>query len=94
MLNVYSPIEAPRLIDASCVSALFGKPAKWFERDRVRKALYARGFPVAVIRAAGRAARSTPGSRKKATATSFRPSTLWHAILCRPTCGAALRAYA
>lgn len=56
MLNVYSPIEAPRLIDASCVSALFGKPAKWFERDRVRKALYARGFPVAVIR--GRWSRS------------------------------------
>jgi predicted DNA-binding transcriptional regulator AlpA len=56
MNNEYASLETPRLIDATGVSALFGKPATWFNRDRVRKALYDRGFPKAVIR--GRWSRS------------------------------------
>ncbi len=50
MSNGYLPVEAPRLIDANQVSRLFCKPACWFKRDRVRKALYARGFPRPIIR--------------------------------------------
>jgi hypothetical protein len=50
MKDDYTPLETPRLIDACRVSLLFGKPAAWFKRNRVRKALYARGFPRAVIR--------------------------------------------
>ena len=50
MKNTYCPVEAPRLIDATYVAMLFDKPADWFKRDLVRKALYSRGFPRAVIR--------------------------------------------
>ena len=46
----YAQIETPRLIDAARISSLFGKPANWFQRDRVRKSLYAHGFPAPVIR--------------------------------------------
>ena len=46
----YSNIEKPRLIDATNISRVFGKPDSWFGRDRVRKALYARGFPLPVYR--------------------------------------------
>jgi hypothetical protein len=46
----YEPIERPRLLDAAAIDGLFAKPAGWFARDRVRKALYARGFPQPVIR--------------------------------------------
>jgi hypothetical protein len=56
MTYAYSFVETPRLLDAGRVSALFGKPTTWFGRDRVRKALYARGFPAPVIR--GRWSRS------------------------------------
>jgi hypothetical protein len=50
MNSTYSIVVKPRLIDASRVSYLFGKPPTWFNRDRVRKALYARGFPAPVVR--------------------------------------------
>ena len=39
-----------RLISSAEISALCKKPSEWFSRDRVRKALYERGFPKAVIR--------------------------------------------
>jgi hypothetical protein len=54
--NGYTAVETPRLIDATHVALLFSKPPSWFKRDRVRKALYARGFPAPVIR--GRWSRS------------------------------------
>jgi hypothetical protein len=46
----YSEVERPRLVDAECIAELFGKPASWFKRDRVRKTLYARGFPLPIVR--------------------------------------------
>lgn len=46
----YSLVEQPRLINAEDIATFFGKPASWFKRDRVRKALYARGFPLPIIR--------------------------------------------
>ena len=46
----YLDVERSRLVDAKCISDLFGKPTLWFKRDRVRKALYARGFPLPVVR--------------------------------------------
>jgi hypothetical protein len=46
----YSDVERSRLVDAKCIADLFGKPATWFKRDRVRKTLYARGFPLPVVR--------------------------------------------
>jgi hypothetical protein len=50
MGNDYSRVERPKLIDAGCISAMFGKPPDWFRRDRVRKPLYAQGFPRPIIR--------------------------------------------
>lgn len=50
MENVYAAVERPRLLNATQVAHLFSKPAHWFLRDRVRKALYARGFPRPVVR--------------------------------------------
>jgi predicted DNA-binding transcriptional regulator AlpA len=49
-MQTYSPVEEPRLIDATRISNFFGMPDSWFKRDRVRKALYARGFPLPVFR--------------------------------------------
>lgn len=46
----YVPAQTPYLIDAKSIAEAFGKPADWFVRDRVRKDLYARGFPAPVIR--------------------------------------------
>jgi hypothetical protein len=43
-------VANPRLISATDISKLFVKPEDWFSRDRVRKALYARGFPAPIIR--------------------------------------------
>lgn len=51
MVNAYVPITSPpRLLDAAAINTMFGKPRGWLERDRTRKALYARGFPQPVIR--------------------------------------------
>jgi hypothetical protein len=47
--NSYSEVWPAQLISSAAVSACFGKPPTWFSRDRVRKSLYARGFPKAVI---------------------------------------------
>ena len=72
MYHAYAPVEAPRLIDATGVSVLFGKPESWFKRNRVRRTLYARGFPRPVIR--GRWSRravdswlSSEGNRRRFT---------------------------
>ncbi len=48
--NTYTAVAHPRLVSAPYISELFGKPADWFSRDRVRKSLYARGFPRPIIR--------------------------------------------
>jgi hypothetical protein len=48
--GIYAPAASPRLISATYISGLFGKPANWFARDRVRKTLYSRGFPAPIIR--------------------------------------------
>jgi hypothetical protein len=48
--NRYANVEQPRVIGATDIAHLFGKPDSWFSRDRVRKALYERGFPSPVIR--------------------------------------------
>lgn len=37
--NPLQPMTAPE------ISRMFGKPDGWFTRDRVRKRLYAKGFP-------------------------------------------------
>lgn len=51
MANAYVPVSSPpRLVDAAAVNNMFGKPHGWFSRNRVRKALYARGFPQPIIR--------------------------------------------
>lgn len=50
MADSYASVSSPWLLDAATITALFGKPRGWFSRDRVRKALYARGFPQPVIR--------------------------------------------
>jgi predicted DNA-binding transcriptional regulator AlpA len=39
-----------QLINSAEVCRLFGMNPDWFSRDRVRKSLYARGFPRPVIR--------------------------------------------
>jgi hypothetical protein len=49
-MNNYAAAHTPHLLDAVGISALFAKPRTWFSRDRVRKSLYARGFPQPVIR--------------------------------------------
>lgn len=49
-MSGYAPSLTPHLLDANAVSAMFAKPKDWFSRDRVRKTLYARGFPKPVIR--------------------------------------------
>jgi len=50
MESGYAAVEKPRLINAIQIAHLFNKPEQWFSRDRVRKALYARGFPRPVVR--------------------------------------------
>ena len=50
MPDGYSSVEPPKTLDARRISAMFGKPSDWFSRDRVRKALYARGFPRPIYR--------------------------------------------
>jgi predicted DNA-binding transcriptional regulator AlpA len=42
--------SSTQLINSAEVCRLFGKNSDWFLRDRVRKSLYARGFPRPVIR--------------------------------------------
>jgi hypothetical protein len=40
------PVADPlRPLTAGDIETAFGKPAGWFGRDRVRKRLYAQGFP-------------------------------------------------
>lgn len=70
----YKAVANPRLVSAPYISELFGKPADWFSRDRVRKALYARGFPRPVIR--GRWLRSAIDSwlERKGTQTRVSPN--------------------
>jgi hypothetical protein len=46
----YAKVERTRLISATEISAIFGNSSDGFARDRVRKALYARGFPSSVYR--------------------------------------------
>lgn len=48
-MNSYEPVLTPHLVDATAIARMFGKPKGWFARDRVRKALYSRGFPRPVI---------------------------------------------
>ena len=49
-MNGYAPVEPdPSLINSADISNLFGKAPGWFSRDRVRKSLYARGFPHPVV---------------------------------------------
>lgn len=45
----YARVERSRLITSAEISEMFGKPSGWFGRDRVRKALDARGFPSRVV---------------------------------------------
>lgn len=41
-----NPVADPlRPLTAGDIEAVFGKPAGWFGRDRVRKRLYSKGFP-------------------------------------------------
>lgn len=49
-MSSYASAFTPHLLDAVGIAEIFGKPKDWFARDRVRKALYARGFPQPVIR--------------------------------------------
>lgn len=49
-ISGYVPAHTPYLIEAKGIAEAFGKPTKWFVRDRVRKDLYVRGFPAPVIR--------------------------------------------
>ena len=46
-MNAYAPIQstcsAP--LSSGDITRLFKKPPGWFDRDRVRKRLYAKGFP-------------------------------------------------
>lgn len=46
-MNAYAPIQstcsAP--LTSGDITRLFKKPQGWFDRDRVRKRLYAKGFP-------------------------------------------------
>lgn len=49
-MTSYVPAITPHLLDAAGIAAMFSKPEDWFARDRVRKALYSRGFPQPVIR--------------------------------------------
>lgn len=37
--------ELPKLLTSRDIDKLFGRSPGWFERDRVRKRLYAKGFP-------------------------------------------------
>jgi hypothetical protein len=45
----YAKLERSRLIRSADISAMFGKPAGWFARDRTKKSLAQRGFPQSVI---------------------------------------------
>ena len=49
-MNAYTPATRSRLVNAAQISAMFGKPADWFSRDRTRKRLNAKGFPQCVER--------------------------------------------
>lgn len=46
-MNGYAPVERTALsvLTSAEISLLFCKPPGWFGRDRVRKQLYASGFP-------------------------------------------------
>lgn len=46
-MNGYAPVDGATLsvLTSAEISLLFRKPPGWFRRDRVRKQLYARGFP-------------------------------------------------
>lgn len=46
----YADIVHKQLVSSEEISAMFGEKPSWFGRDRVRKRLYARGFPRPVIR--------------------------------------------
>jgi hypothetical protein len=50
MPDGYSPVERPKTVDSRGISAMFGKPPDWFSRNRVRKALYPKGFPRPIFR--------------------------------------------
>lgn len=51
-MNGYAPVEraALAMLTSAEISLLFRKPPGWFGRDRVRKQLYASGFPHPLFR--------------------------------------------
>lgn len=44
-MSAYAPADDARPLTSADITTLFRKPAGWFDRDRVRKRFYARGFP-------------------------------------------------
>jgi hypothetical protein len=44
-MNGYADTDLPVALSSDDISALFAKPAGWFADHRVRRRLYARGFP-------------------------------------------------
>jgi hypothetical protein len=46
-MDAYYPVQraCPPPLRSADIAHLFGKQPRWFDRDRVRKRLYAKGFP-------------------------------------------------
>jgi|ThiBiot_300_biof_2_1041535.scaffolds.fasta_scaffold123729_1 hypothetical protein len=46
-MNAYTPVESRlrAMLTSADISRIFQREPGWFDRDRVRKALYAKGFP-------------------------------------------------